>query len=318
MRDRLFAIAMAATIAMLPAPALAEEAPKPAPWSGLPLLAASLSTFLPGLGHLAIGEPQPAAYSFAATFAPLTLAALNAPPVVFADLPEARTSLWALTAQEVWFMQAYLAYMAGRKQIGNHGFPQPYRDPSVPNLVLAPAKAEHLTDWRVWTAVWLGVVTNVVLEVALPDPPQPATPLVFTAREAQLAGSRVPAAWGYGAHLLGSTVLSAHAGIGEEVFFRGVVQDEAERHLGRWGGLAVGSALFGLVHVGGINQTTPAKQFLATGLGGLYLGGLYQATGYDLEKAIAAHTYYDVVAFGLSGLYPLTRGNNVFGIQYSF
>lgn len=323
MRIRLLAIALAATV-ILPTPALAQEAEAPYParvrshWGGLPLTAATLSTLMPGLGHLAMGEVGPAAGAFAATAAPLYLASINAPPVVFADLPEARSSLWALTSQEVWFMQAYLAYMAARKRIDNQGYTQPYRAPSVPDLLLAPAKPEHLSDWRVWTTVWLAVVSNVLLEMAMPDPPQAETPYVFGAKQAYVGGRPVPVEWGYGAHVFGSGVLSAHAGIGEEVFFRGVIQDEAERHLGPWGGLAVGSSLFGLVHVGGINQTSPAKQFLATGLGGLYLGGLYQLTGHDLEKAIAAHTYYDIAAFSLSGLYPLTRGNNVFGIQYDF
>lgn len=68
----------------------------------------------------------------------------------------------------------------------------------------------------------------------------------------------------------------------------------------------------------GLHQTSHFKQFTATGVGGLWLGGLYIATDYDLEKAIAAHTYYDIVAFGLSGLYPTRLGNNVFGIRYRF
>lgn len=318
MKRRWGAIALAAWIA-LASPALAEEpAPPRARWDGLPLMAATLSTFIPGLGHLAIGEPAPAAYSFLAVLAPTYLGLSQAPPVVFADLPESRTSLWVLTAQEVWFMQAYLAYMAARKQIGNAGYAQPYREPSVMNLVLAPAKFEHMADWRVWATVGLGIASNVLLAMALPDAPEPETPFVFQARSAELFGARVPVGIGYGAHMAGSVVLSAHAGIGEEVLFRGVIQDEAERHLGRWGGLAVGSTLFGLVHVGGINQTSAWRQFLGTGLGGLFLGGLYQATDYDLEKAIAAHTYYDIVAFGLPGLYPLSKGNNVFGLRYHF
>lgn len=318
------ALALALAVVLLASPAAAlEAAPERPPasrstYGQLPLVAGSLSMFVPGLGHWVLGQRQEAALSLGLTALPLVAGLAGAPPVIFADLPDQRASLWLLTAQEVWSMQAYMAYMAARKQIGNAGYPQPYREPSPLNLVMAPFKLEHLFDGRVWATVGASLASNILLEIAAPDPPGAETPYLFDARYAEVAGQQTAPGVGYGLHLVGSTVLSTHAGVGEEVLFRGMIQDEAERYLGRVPGLVAASALFGLVHVGGINQTSHFKQFTATGIGGLWFGGLYIATDYDLEKAIAAHTYYDIVAFGLSGLYPTRQGNNVFGIRYQF
>ncbi len=84
-------------------------------------------------------------------------------------------------------------------------------------------------------------------------------------------------------------VISALAGIGEEMLFRGVIQAGFSRWLGRWGGVAAGSALFGLAH-----PITPTYALWA-GLMGMYLGSLWIATG-NLLIVIIAHAVYDLVA----------------------
>lgn len=291
---------------------------RPAGWNGSPIAVAGASFLVPGLGQLLLGDGGGAAIAFGTAAVPLTLGLLNAPPIIFADLPESRSSFWLLTAQEALCLGSYKAYTTARRLTNNEGYHTPLRDPNVVDLILAPAKPSNLLDWQPWAVVALNLASGILIELVLPDPPSPDTPIVFDARSATLFNRQVSPAVGYGAHLAGSTLLSAHAGIGEEALFRGVLQEEAERYLGPTGGLLVASSLFGLIHVGGINQTSYLKQFLATGMGGLILGGYYQLSGYDLEKPIAAHTYYDIIAFGLGGLYPQTKGNNVFGIQYRF
>jgi membrane protease YdiL (CAAX protease family) len=82
----------------------------------------------------------------------------------------------------------------------------------------------------------------------------------------------------------GIALISAAAGIGEEVLFRGVLQDLL--------GLVATSLVFGLLHA-----LTPTYFALATALGA-YLGWLQAYTG-NLLAPIIVHALYDLVALGL-------------------
>ena len=93
--------------------------------------------------------------------------------------------------------------------------------------------------------------------------------------------------------LMELAVLAAMAGLGEEMLFRGVVQaataDAVGLPRGPWLGLAVSAVAFGLLHA-----VTPVYCLLA-GLIGLYLGGIWLATG-NLLTPILAHGVYDFLA----------------------
>lgn len=81
-----------------------------------------------------------------------------------------------------------------------------------------------------------------------------------------------------GASSAGLVLVSVFSGVGEEVFFRGAVQQEF--------GLVVASVLFGLVHVG------PDRRYLFwtawAVLAGFLFGALYDVTG-GLLAPILAH-----------------------------
>ncbi len=79
-------------------------------------------------------------------------------------------------------------------------------------------------------------------------------------------------------------LLSAAAGVGEEVLFRGVLQGVA--------GIWIPSIVFGLLHA-----LTPTYFILATGIG-VYLGYLQAGTG-NLLAPILVHSIYDAVALYL-------------------
>jgi membrane protease YdiL (CAAX protease family) len=79
------------------------------------------------------------------------------------------------------------------------------------------------------------------------------------------------------------------AGFGEELFFRGFCQELLSNWLTPWGGVAVASILFGLMH-----PITPAYVVLATVLG-IYLG-VVQLTSENLLVVIVAHALYDWLA----------------------
>jgi membrane protease YdiL (CAAX protease family) len=90
--------------------------------------------------------------------------------------------------------------------------------------------------------------------------------------------------------------ISILAGLGEEMLFRGVVQQAVtdwiggQTQAGVWGGLGVAAVLFGLGHM-----ITPTYALLA-GVIGLYLGGIWVWADHNLLVPIVAHAGYDFVA----------------------
>ncbi|MCS7238036.1 MAG: CPBP family intramembrane metalloprotease [Thermoguttaceae bacterium] len=88
-------------------------------------------------------------------------------------------------------------------------------------------------------------------------------------------------------------LLSALAGFGEEVFFRGVMQHvlqgPGDAAVDRWLGIIGAGILFGLFHA-----VSPGYLLFATAMG-IYLGGLYFFTG-NLLTAVIAHGVYDFLA----------------------
>jgi membrane protease YdiL (CAAX protease family) len=88
-------------------------------------------------------------------------------------------------------------------------------------------------------------------------------------------------------------IISALAGLGEELLFRGVVQTSIGLwwggRLGMWAGLSVAAVLFGLAHA------VTFTYVLLAGLIGLYLGAVWLLTG-NLLVPILAHGLYDFLA----------------------
>lgn len=78
------------------------------------------------------------------------------------------------------------------------------------------------------------------------------------------------------------------AGLGEEAFFRGFLQDAIATGLPWWAALLLASLLFGVLHA-----VTFTYFVLATIMGAM-LGGLYLLSG-DLLAPILAHALYDLV-----------------------
>ena len=95
------------------------------------------------------------------------------------------------------------------------------------------------------------------------------------------------------ASLLGLLLLSLAAGFGEEMLFRGVLQDWFTGWLGGdfgiWGSLLLVSVFFGCCHW--LNTTYAVFAFLVS----LYLGMVYWLSG-SLLSVVVAHAAYDFVA----------------------
>lgn len=84
-------------------------------------------------------------------------------------------------------------------------------------------------------------------------------------------------------------VVSALAGVGEELLFRGVLQAGLAGLTGPWPAVALAGLAFGLAH-----SLSRAYFILATAMG-LYLGALYHLSG-SLFVPVAVHALYDALA----------------------
>lgn len=84
-------------------------------------------------------------------------------------------------------------------------------------------------------------------------------------------------------------LLSALAGLGEELFFRGLLQTALGESLGHGAGLFVAGVCFGAAH-----WITPAYALFAGAIG-VYFGWLALATG-NLAVPVVAHGLYDFLA----------------------
>jgi membrane protease YdiL (CAAX protease family) len=83
--------------------------------------------------------------------------------------------------------------------------------------------------------------------------------------------------------------ISALAGLGEEIFFRGVLQEAMSRWFNSWFGIMAASVLFGLMH-----SITFTYAVLAA-LMGAYLGCVWLYADHNLLVIVVTHTLYDFV-----------------------
>ncbi|MFH1266819.1 MAG: CPBP family intramembrane glutamic endopeptidase, partial [Planctomycetota bacterium] len=143
--------------------------------------------------------------------------------------------------------------------------------------------------WTVPAAIWgtaAGLPMLVLLLATARVPVWPFSDLLRVVDELLVPLFR-------GCRVVDLAVISALAGWGEELLFRGVIQEAvagwAGGPWGVWVGLAVASVLFGLAHA------ITVSYFLLAALMGLYLGGLWIASD-NLLVPIMAHAVYDFLA----------------------
>jgi len=147
----------------------------------------------------------------------------------------------------------------------------------------------QLIDWTVTGAIWgtaaaLPLVLLLLVCVGVPGRP-------FSDVAKVIDEMLAPMFRGIG--LINLAMISALAGLGEELLFRGLLQQGLADWIGgpadAWIGLGVASIIFGLAH-----PVTPTYAVLAT-LMGAYLGWLWMATE-NLLVPITAHGVYDFLA----------------------
>lgn len=140
-------------------------------------------------------------------------------------------------------------------------------------------------SWDVWALAWGVLATIPLLAFFLLMLYWPIEPLrkIRAILDAHLLPMLAPCATS------DLAAISIAAGLGEEVFFRGLIQAGLIDTVGAWPAVLIASLAFGLVHF-----ITPTYVLLA-GLIGVYLGWLQLVTG-NLLAPIVAHALYDFLA----------------------
>jgi len=111
--------------------------------------------------------------------------------------------------------------------------------------------------------------------------------------------------WTVGNLLLITIVMIGFVGLVEELLFRGILQRTLERRLGRWSGLFIASALFGLMHSG---YGVPMEVFFAGAIG--FVFGLI----YDWTDSLALITVlHGILNVFLFAVLPF-QASNLFGL----
>lgn len=89
--------------------------------------------------------------------------------------------------------------------------------------------------------------------------------------------------------LIDLAFISFLAGFGEELFFRGWLQNLLTDKLGIWAGILLASLIFGLAHY------ISKEYVIYASLTGIYLGLIYHVSG-NLYVVMAIHALYDFIA----------------------
>jgi hypothetical protein len=97
-------------------------------------------------------------------------------------------------------------------------------------------------------------------------------------------------------HIFNATANEATA-VGEEAFFRGMLNNSLSSSYGDGWGLGLSSGVFGLAHSGQGNTASIAQATLA----GAYLGWVQQRNGFAIGEGVAIHYWINVLA-GISAI----------------
>jgi membrane protease YdiL (CAAX protease family) len=208
-----------------------------------------------------------------------------------------------------WELSVFTTYRSALTKSGYDLNAVHVDDTPVKNLLLAPFELQNISDPWVWGAALFGSFL-AVLESSDQDKK------FSDIERINILGDDANRAWGTGIYTANAFAISLGAGVGEEALWRGVLQNQLENRYGEDNGLWAASALFGSAHLAGIDGSANVEGALFATAGGYYLGSLYQRSGYQLAKPIAAHFWFDFAAIVTAFL--TDPENNPFEVDVSY
>ncbi|MCZ6552543.1 MAG: CPBP family intramembrane metalloprotease [SAR324 cluster bacterium] len=171
------------------------------------------------------------------------------------------------------FYSAFSAYRDGRDSLDNAGYSTPAPQETVEELALSPFRWKYLSR----PTTFLPLLLPLYLALTPPSDEQ------FLLEPDDSISREEIAAWTF--------AQQGMVAVGEESFFRGVLNNGFSDSLGPGWGLAASSTAFGAVHIGRAGQATPA----VAGLFGAYVGWMQQRNGYRIGEGVALHYWWNVL-----------------------
>jgi hypothetical protein len=263
--------------------------------------AATSSLLLPGLGQARNGEPGKGALHLGFAYANLSEASRLAQKDDYLEFDQHvdennqvfylnRTTYYSHLHARLWlnthFFSAYDAYRTRRMQVGGAGYNTPVPEQGLSGLALAPFNPKYLVRPTTFLPLLLPLYS-----LTHPSEDGWVTVTDSSIGRREMAGMNV--------------VQYGSVAVGEEAYFRGVVNTDLSDRWGPWWGLVASSILFGAAHSGAAGT---ADYGMATGYGA-YLGWLQQRNDYQLGEVVALHFWWDFL-IGLNYLMrPDERGD---------
>lgn len=297
--------------------AAAASAEQLKPYGKLPRVAAGLA-LIPGVGHLYLGQ-----YGKAALFAGATIGLLSASYALSTSDNDAHPPIGlvlGIAGQNALTYGIFDAYRSARLQRKNEGYEYPVSEERFGTLLAAPFDPEVLASPWVWagTPVFLTAGLGLVYAVSGDDFRSDRT--IFEPGRVNFLGSRFDRGTGFalGSAYFGGLFLPV--GLGEEALFRGVLLPALTESFGVGWGLALSSALFGVVHAPNFasgqgyqyKQAAFAIPFISAG--GAYMGYVAAKHNYTLARSVAIHFWYDFLLSSVS--FMMDPDNQPFTAQF--
>jgi membrane protease YdiL (CAAX protease family) len=208
--------------------------------------------------------------------------------------------IFILVAADIAMFSGYAAYRDGRLENDNKGFSTPAPHETFSDLALAPFQIDYLL--RPTTYIPLLLVGAALSQTESGDPNDG----LYEIRYADDVNTTVLGLY----HTVG---IGMGPAVAEEALFRGFLNNHFSHLYGRYGGLALSSALFALGHLGEGNQADA----LTAGVFGAYVGLLQQRNGYAIGEGVAIHFWSNFLA-GLTALQHGGPAENLLTFAFSF
>ncbi|MDH4224077.1 MAG: CPBP family intramembrane metalloprotease [Deltaproteobacteria bacterium] len=192
-------------------------------------------------------------------------------PIIHMNRTTFEADMYGTALLDLEFYSSFAAYRDARQGMGNAGYNTPAPEESLGDLVISPFRWEFLS--RPTTFIPL-LFPLYLLSQPLDKEQHVIVPDVTITRDDMTKGY---------------FVMHNMVAVGEEAFFRGVLNNSLSHSLGPGWGLAASSLLFGLAHEGVAGQATIAGAALFGG----YLGALQQSNDYKIGEGVAIHFWWN-------------------------
>ena len=179
------------------------------------------------------------------------------------------------------------------------------------DLMSAPFRGDVIFSKFVLCWAALGVLDGIV---AYPRRPPSWGDIDGT----RMYGRRMERDGGTALYGTSAAALSWGAAVSEEMLFRGILLPALDYRFGKRAGLVTSSAVFGLMHLFNSDIERPVYFIGQATAAGFVFGYHVQNNMYRLDKAIAAHFWYNMVSMATTWLMNPEENPLGFGIEVKF